>query len=240
MKSLWTTISFLAVVHLLALAMFAGWLWKTGRLDGERIRELRTMFSMTVAEAQAARAEAALEAESQHQADEEAAMRRRPPVSSAERIVLVSQSEQRARQSMRRMEDEQRLLMDQLAREREQLEVDRARHQEQVARWAQSTEAERRRQADEQFAKAVKLLESQPPKLAKRAIVELINGGKTEEAVAYLDAMNERKAGKVLAEFKTDQDAKLATELLERLRTFGVGADVASESGNDTAAPRSS
>ena len=40
--------------------------------------------------------------------------------------------------------------------------------------------------------------------------------------MVYLDAMNQRAAGKVLAEFKTDQENKLATELLERIRTLGL------------------
>ena len=43
MRSAWNTVSFLAVVHLLALAMFAGWLGYTQRLDRvgqqHRVRE---------------------------------------------------------------------------------------------------------------------------------------------------------------------------------------------------------
>ena len=46
MKTLWNIVSFLAVVHLLALVMFVGWLWKSGRLDGARIDELREMLAV--------------------------------------------------------------------------------------------------------------------------------------------------------------------------------------------------
>ena len=36
MRTVWTIISWLAVVHLLTLAGFAGWLVVDGRLSGER------------------------------------------------------------------------------------------------------------------------------------------------------------------------------------------------------------
>ena len=38
MRFLWNIVSFLAVVHLLALLMFVGWLWRTDRLDSQRVR----------------------------------------------------------------------------------------------------------------------------------------------------------------------------------------------------------
>ena len=41
MKTAWNIVSFLAVVHLLALLMFAGWLWQTDRLDGGRITAIQ-------------------------------------------------------------------------------------------------------------------------------------------------------------------------------------------------------
>ena len=56
---------------------------------------------------------------------------------------------------------------------------------------------------------------------AKGKLIELVNTGRKDQAVAYLDAMNLRNAGKVLAEFKTAEENKLATELLERIRTLG-------------------
>jgi hypothetical protein len=68
---------------------------------------------------------------------------------------------------------------------------------------------------------AVRQYEQVPPKQGKRMIMELVVMGQVEQAVAYLDAMNVRAAGKILKEFKTDEEIKLATELLEKLRTFG-------------------
>ena len=56
MKTLWNIVSFLAVVHLLAVVMFVGWLWKSGRLDEARVGELREMLAMTIPEVEAAAA----------------------------------------------------------------------------------------------------------------------------------------------------------------------------------------
>ena len=54
MKTIWSVISFLAIVHLLAIAMFAVWLWKSDRLSPERIEAARTLFGPTVTQAAAA------------------------------------------------------------------------------------------------------------------------------------------------------------------------------------------
>ena len=54
MKTIWSIVSFLAVVNLLALTTFAVWLWHSDRLDGERVQQVRELFSMTIPEAQAA------------------------------------------------------------------------------------------------------------------------------------------------------------------------------------------
>ncbi len=55
MRSAWNTVSFLAVVHLLALGMFAGWLGYTQRLDRERLNAVRDLFALTTVEARMAR-----------------------------------------------------------------------------------------------------------------------------------------------------------------------------------------
>lgn len=224
MKTAWSAVSFLAVVHLLALLMLIGWLWQTDRLDGRRLEDLRAMFSRTVIEDRTAAEAAARDAEMLSQLAEEEAMRRDPSRSSAEVIQVVSQTKEEAKQSLRRLQDTREELLAQIADATAKLEAQRAALTADQQNWRQAAETDRQRQAREQLAKSVKLLESLPPKQAKRKIVELIDGGNMPQAVAYLNQMNQRAAGKVLAEFKTDQENKLATELLEQLRTYGLGA----------------
>ena len=106
-----------------------------------------------------------------------------------------------------------------------------------IERWEKTVAAEVSRKADEQFAKTVKLLESLPPKQAKQTIVELLSTDKADQAVAYLNAMKPRLAAKVLGAFKTTAENKLATVLLEQLRTFGLPADGPDDAGNANASP---
>ncbi|MHC4416012.1 MAG: hypothetical protein ACYS0G_12080 [Planctomycetota bacterium] len=222
MRTAWSVVSFLAVVHLLALGMFIGWLWQSNRLSADRVESMRALFAMTVPEARAAAERAVQETRMQAEGLELEARQRRPPLSSEAQIELVTRVQQQTEQSARRLNDVKEQLLRQLALATEQVDVERAALDAERRAWEEGVGAARERKADDQFTKAVKLLESLPPKEAKRKIVELVDSGKTDQAVAYLDAMSQRAAGKILAQFKTDQENELATELLERLRTFGV------------------
>ncbi len=232
MRTAWNVVSFLAVVHLLAIAMFIGWLWHTDRLDSARLRDAQAMFAMTVPQAQAAAELAAQEVEGQRQQQEQQFRRDHPDLSSRARLQLIAETQQETDRSMRRLDDVKTQLVQQLALATQQADELQAQVEAERRSWLQSIEAERKRRADTQFTKAVKLLESLPPKQAKTKIVELVDSGKISQAVAYLNEMNQRAAGKLLAQFKTDEENRLATELLERLRTFGLDADV-SEGSRD-------
>ena len=50
MKSIWTITSFFAIVHLLALMLFIGWLWRSDRLDMGRVQQLRELLAPTITE----------------------------------------------------------------------------------------------------------------------------------------------------------------------------------------------
>jgi hypothetical protein len=221
MKTLWNIVSFLAVVHLLALVMFAGWLWKSERLDSDRVDELRAMFAMTIPEAEAAAAQATQEAALalQEMADEH--LRLNPGLPSGDRMQTVTDARQSQQRSVRRINDVKADLTRQMAEAQTRIDEQRAALEAQQRSIDSGAAGEQQRQTAEQLRKTVKLLESLPPKQAKRQIVELINTGSKDQAVIYLDAMNQRIAGKVLAEFKTDDEVKLAKELLERVRTLG-------------------
>jgi flagellar motility protein MotE (MotC chaperone) len=233
MKNLWNAVSFVAVVNLLTLLMFVGWLWQSGRLNGDRVQQIRELFAMTID--QAAEADAAAEevAEREAEAADEAARRENPPLPSGVQVRHDQRIDDRDAQALRRVRDENRQLMAQLERQRAQLaqreQAFRARQQA----WSDDIDAERKRKLDEQFQQAVGLYESAKPKLAKQWMLELVDAGELVQVVAYLDAMNPRAASKILNEFKGDDDAALATELLERLRTFGTGAEAAEDPSHD-------
>ncbi len=230
MRSAWNTVSFLAVVHILALAMFAGWLVYTQRLDRERLNAVRDLFALTTVEARTAREEAAKAA--QRQRLNEQALTPRATGGSAQGVRVAARVQEQTDQMQERLAVEASMLRRQLAQREEDLARREAEFEVRQQAWERFRQAEIERRTSEQFAQTVKQLESVPPKQGKRIIVELITAGKMDQAVTYLDAMAPRATTKVLREFKTDQETRLATELLERLRTFGLEAGTDPETSN--------
>jgi len=224
MKTLWSAISFLAIVHLLAVVGFVGWLWQSGRLDMNRVNGIRDMLTMTIEE-EMADADAMKEAEAE-QATLDAAERRMnsAPVTSSDQIAMISKVREMSLQSEQALEQEREMFTKQLDQNAQALAAREAEFEARVALWEESIEAERERRSDAQFAKAVALLEQMGPKPAKDSIVQLMREGSVDQAVAYMNAMSERIAARIMVEMKDPSEAGLATVLLERLRRFGLEA----------------
>jgi hypothetical protein len=236
MKSLWNIVSFLAVVHLLALLMFVGWLWNTQRLSRDRVEAVRELFTKTVPQQMTEEKDAATAATIELARLEQEAKERRPPITSAAQIEAVSRVQEREAQAARRLIDDQRQLIAQIDIKSAELD---ARVAQQVAReqlWDQQVGREQERKIDEQFRKTVAQYEALPPKQGKQMLQALVSGGDQAQAVAYLDAMDERAAKKILSEFKTPDEVTLATELLEKLRMFGTPAELTPEPSPDAPA----
>lgn len=236
MKRLWNIISFIAVVNLLSLLLFGAWLWQSGRLDVERIDRVRELLAMTIADEQAAAEERAAQAEREQAEAAERAWRANPPLPSAAHVQQVSRAEDQADQAMRRVRDETARLQEQLDGRAAELDQREQAFRSARETWLGSIDAEKSRRSDEQFLQTVRQYETAPAKIARQWMIQLIDEGGRDQVVAYLDAMNPRAASKILREFKTEEEAALATELLEELRTFGLDAVLAEENGNDNAA----
>jgi hypothetical protein len=222
MKSLWNVVSFLAVVNLLAFVMLIVWLWQSDRLSHARVQQLREMLSLTITEEKSKLDEAMQKA----QADAATALNQQiqanPSVESVEQLRQITLIRYEQEQARRRLEDERNVLLTALATESSRLEEQRSELEQQKAAWENAVRQERQRKNDEQFLQTVRQFEQLPPKQGKQMIMELIDTKQRETVVAYLDAMSPRACAKILKEFKTEPEIKLATELLEQLRTFGL------------------
>jgi len=232
MNSFLKLVIVLAAAHLLAVAGFFGWLAASGRIDAARLERLRELFAKPVAveakerrEAEAKAAEAATDAELMQRL-------RELPLASADRSETGSRAEERIELGLRAFEDKTRRLREELRKDGENLEQQIRGFEERKAAWEASIAADKERETDEQFRKAVRLVESMPPKQARAWIRELVKSGKTETAVAYLDAMTGAKASNLLKSFKGDDETKVATELLERLRMLGLESEARAERTN--------
>lgn len=237
MKTVWNIISVIAVANLLALAGVLLWLKSSDRLDTDRARAVREMFSTTVTADKAKAEAAAKEAEAAKALAEAEAKASKAPLTASEklqsRVELTELDEQRMQRIRREVED----LRTALAREREeldkrwtQLESDRKAFEQLVA---DSTNGV----SDEQFRKSLDVLQGLKAPAAKQLLVQMLNEpgaaaaggpagaqgvreGRMKRVTEYLNAMDERARGKIMAEFTKD-DPALAAELLDALRRHG-------------------
>lgn len=219
-------IKILAIAHLLAVVGFIGWLFASGRVNAERLQRVREIFHPTIAQEQAMVAETETKTAEQVRLAEEQKRLLEAPMPRTEQIVSAERFQQRAALAVRGLQDEQRRLLDDLSsRERGVTEREEALAKRQVD-WETSIAEEKERQTKEQFRKAVRLLEAAPPKQGKDWILELVRTNREDQAVSYLDAMNPAKSAALLKAFKGEGEAKVATDLLERLRQLGLESEI--------------
>lgn len=128
MKSLWSVVSFLAVVHLLALLGFLGWMYGSDRLSLERVRTVRELFAMTMAEEKKQKEEQ--ERETTVNPERDSSMFQ---MSSTRQIELMTDVQRQELLATQRMKDESEmharqfsLLNQKIASEREEFEITEA------------------------------------------------------------------------------------------------------------------
>lgn len=227
MRGLWTIISVLALANLLAMGAFIGWLGASGRLSPARIDQVRAVFAPTVAQEQKEQTESEAKAAAEQAEAAEAARVGALPMPADERTGTLEELEAIANMRVARAEGETRRMMDTLALSWEELKRERARFEAERASFEEMRTRLAATEGSEQFAKAVALYESVGPESAQAMLRELISrdgavpGQNTEQAVAYLNAMKQRTAAKVIQLFQ-DEDPALAADLLDRVRGYGM------------------
>ncbi|MFW5699167.1 MAG: hypothetical protein ACOCYN_04855 [Planctomycetota bacterium] len=213
-------------VNLLLLAGVVAWLGATGRLSRERVQQVVAIFEPTLEQQQQAEAEAARQAELDKQKQVEVA--RLEQAAQGSQTLQQRLAEQDTRSQMNalivdRLKAESAAIRQRLEMSKqtvtqltEQLEEQRAAMEAYVAQ----REAQR---TDEDFQQAVAFYEQMKPKQAKASFLDLIGEGRSESVIDYLSAMQPRKAGAVMREFKDEQEIAIATDLLQQLRSRGIG-----------------
>ncbi len=223
MKSLWNIVCVLAIANLIGLAGFAGWLSATDRLSVERLRRVREILAPTNADDAAKVTETAA---TEEKAAKEAAETKRmegPPESASDRIERQASADDAKAQAKVRGEREIADLRRTLMQERADLDHARAVLAAERKKFEETRAMLEKQNADEQFQQALGALESQKPKDAFGVLKTLLDGPRSDQAIAYLAAMGERSRSKIMAE-AIKADEKLATSLLERIRVWGVTA----------------
>lgn len=251
MRTAWNIVAVVAVANLIALAGFVGWLAASDRLDVDRARTLRQMLSRTITAEKEATAQAEAKAKAEREEAEAAKKAAQPPLTAEQRVSLrleASELDQRRAERLRReVEDLQRAL----ATERAALDTERAELSQQRAQFERLVSGNQAALNDQQFQKTLGVLVGLKPKEAVALIRQMLDGtgvaspagvqanaaspapsapseAGMSNVVSYLDAMEDKPRGKIMAELAKD-DPKLATQLLDRLRQRAQFAAVPKE-----------
>ncbi len=221
MRTLFTAFILVLVINTLALGALAGWLGATGRLNKDRVRDAVAVFNHTIDE-QAKLAEEAEQAELEAQEMVERDLRMQQvaggPLTPEARLQSIQVVDEKQRALLERQKVEAEALRRQLNSQQRLIEQKIAEldTKQQAFETAIATKIEAMQ--DQDFKEAIAMLEGIPPKQAKQVIQQWLTGGAQEQVVDYLSAMEERKAAKVLKEFKLPNEVAQAATLIEKLR----------------------
>lgn len=244
MKRVWNVLAFLAVVNLLAIAGFVGWLAASDRLNIERLRTLRETLKPTIAEQTAEESRLSAETTKKTKETAEAIRRSGTPVSSEQKIDQHNQAQDLLDQQLLRLKEEARQLKEQIQSRREELEKQTAALEAARKDFDQKQSEWKQASDDEQFQQAVGALQAQKPADATKILMAILdepapaqssdlNQHRTKQrnkVIRYLASMADRSRSKILGEF-IKIDEKLAAELLEALRNRGVEAPATASAG---------
>jgi len=221
MRTLFTAFTLVLVINTLALGALAGWLGTTGRLNKDRLRDAVAVFNHTIDE-EAKLADEAEQAELDAQALTERVLRMEQvaggPVTPEARLQSIQVVDEKQRALLERQKVEAQALRRQLDSQQRLIEqrIAELDAKQQAFDTAIATKIEKMQDAD--FKEAIAMLEGIPPKQAKQVIQQWLTGGAQEQVVDYLSAMEERKAAKVLKEFKLPNEVAQVATLIEQLR----------------------
>lgn len=221
MRTILTAIILVLVINVLALGALAGWLGASGRLSKDRVRGAVELFSHTIEEEARLAAEAE-QAERDAQSLAERALRMQQvasgPVTPEARLESIQAVDEKTRALLERQRVESQALKRQLDTRQRLIEQRLAELDAKQQAFDQAIESKIEAMQGEDFKEAIAMLEGIPPKQAKQVIQRWLNDGAESQVVEYLSAMEERKATKVLKEFKLPNEVAQAASLIEQLR----------------------
>ncbi len=222
MKTLWNSLAIIAIANLFAIGFFIAWLGASRRLNPERVEAVRLMFQETVAEEAARLAKEEAERKAAEAAAKAQELPVGPPVGAQETLALRLQASELDLQRLARLRQEVDALQSAVQRERRLLDEDRETFQKERDAFAEMRKRIEEQEKSAQFQKALSTLAGMKAADAKATLSSLLEQGKRDEVIGYLDKMEERIRTKVVSEFVKDEESELAAQLLEELRVRGI------------------
>ncbi len=215
MKKLFNVLMLTLALDFLALAGAVGWLYKTGRLDRQRVDAIRAIVFPTTAPASTQPSEPAAAMQPLFKLDELLAQQAHRPAGEQVEFLQHTFDMQTAQLERRRRELED--LQATVETARQKLSSARTDLKSEQDRLAVREQEATKLQSDHGFQDSLKLYSIMPPKNAKRALMALGD----ETVVQYLRAMEPRASARIVKEFKTSQELERIQRVLETMRRAG-------------------
>lgn len=221
MKATWNAVAILLLLHLLAAIGFVAWLVQDGRLDRERLVRVKQMFATTIEqerEADEREATAQASAQTQQARDAWLASVRSGPMDFESHLAADQAQSDLAEHHRQRFEQDRRAWLEQMARLQERVETLQAQLSREREQFAQQKQREADQADSDGFKKALDLYERSKPRQVKQMFMDLIDQGKLDQVVTFIEAMQPRKATALLKQFKTPEEIGIATQIMQIIR----------------------
>ena len=161
MRSLWHALEVLLLINALLVAGFLMWMWRSDRLNAERVQGIVDNLSVTVAQekaAEEAKQAAMLEEQEKREVAARLASLSEGPRTILGRLASDQTADEISRLRIDRMREETQRLRDQMARMQRELEQRQAALDRQREAMDQLSKAQSSQLQSEDFRKAVDLL----------------------------------------------------------------------------------
>lgn len=224
MKRLIDVIAITLALNFLVAAGGVGWLWKSGKLDKEKVKAIREIvFPATEPTTQPVTAELdPSKSTTKPSAVLTALLEKEAGRPANEQVAFVQTALDAQMAQMDRRQQELIDLQRQLDLARVQLTKDRTALEDEKKALAAREDATARLQADKGFQDSLELYKSMQPKQVKEIFMKLDDAA----VERYLTAMDPRAAGKIIKEFKTPQELQRVQTVLEKIRQAAAEASV--------------
>ena len=184
MKSILTGIIVIALVNLLVIGGFVGWLVQSDRLNMNRIRELRQKVAVTLTQEKATLAEAERKAAADAAALEAAVKAGKPPLTASEQLAARLEATELDKERLSRLKREIESLQRRLSDQADQVARDRAALERDQKAFAEASVSTGEKESTEQFQKALGVLTSLKPAAAKSLLTQMLTGSIDDPAAA--------------------------------------------------------
>lgn len=213
MKKLWNVLVLTLAINFLALAGGAGWLYRAGHLDRQKIHAIKEMLFPPPLPSDV-KLETASQPATQPSARLEELLARHTGRTASEQVEFIRHTFDAQMVQLDRRQRELDDLQNQVDLAREQMARDRAQLEQERQKLQNREQEATRLQTDQGFQDSLLLYQSMPPRQVKTIFMTLGD----DVVIAYLQAMPPRLASRILKEFKSPEEIGRIQSVLEKMR----------------------